>query len=103
MNKNERIFTKRDIVVFSTISLLCSISFVFEFCDDYTLIEDVIRLIADTIFFYIPPILAVILNLIFKLTNIENEKIIKITKIIFFPIIFLLMFLEGVLTVLLIL
>ncbi len=102
MDKSERIFTKKDVLIFFIISILCSIVFVFGLCEEYTRIEDIIRRGVFSTIFFIVPVLAVILNLIFNIANIESQKIIKITKIIFYPIVFLLMFLEGALTIFLI-
>ena len=96
MNKKELIFTKKDIIIFFIISTLCSILFIIGLGKYMTNIWDaIIKLLPDSLIFHIPPILAVSLNLIFKLANIENEKTIKIAKMIFVPIVFILMFIEG--------
>ncbi len=82
MNRNERIFTKREIILFSIISLFFSIVLLINFLENETSIREIINLIHAYFFLFIPSILAILLNLIFKLANIQNKIIIKITNII---------------------
>ncbi len=43
MNRNEIIFTNKDIVIFLIIAAFLTILFVFGLCEEYTRIEDIIR------------------------------------------------------------
>ncbi len=79
MNKNELIVTRKDIIMFFIISLFFSIiawNRALEISKTSELTERIIFLS----FYFLPSILALLLNLIFKLTNIENEKFILFTK-----------------------
>ncbi len=84
MNRNERIFTKREIIIFSIISLFFSNVLLIDWIENETSIWGKITDIICVYFvFFIPSILAILLNLIFKLADIQNKTIIKNINIIF--------------------
>ncbi len=93
MEDKRLIATKKDIIIF----FIFAFSFTIFSCM-YIDIEDFFHKFSICLFYFIQPVLAILINSFIKFMNIKNEKFLKITKILFNIFSFIFIIFMGVFT-----